>query len=57
MENSFSWLSSFDPTENNYQVEDTKCTTCGGKDFEYHREGDFRDVIYIEVCKNCKSKK
>jgi hypothetical protein len=57
MENSFSWLSSFDPTENNYQVEDTKCTTCGGKDFEHHREGDFRDVIYIEVCKNCKSKK
>lgn len=48
----------FDPTEKNHSLKlnDLKiCKECLSRDFETHREGDFRDVLYVEVCKNCKT--
>ena len=48
----------FDPTESNHFIDDGKhCKECGCKDFETYKEGDFRDITYVEVCKNCKTVK
>ena len=46
----------FDPTERNHSIVDKSCIKCNNKEFEVHREGDFRDIIYFEVCKICNTK-
>jgi hypothetical protein len=56
--NRFYSLLDFDPTESNHFIDDGKhCKECGCKDFETYKEGDFRDITYVEVCKNCKTVK
>lgn len=55
-DNKHSWIG-FDPTDFNHMVIDNCCKKCGSKNFEVHKQGDFRETIYVEVCKNCGTKK
>lgn len=49
----------FDPTDVNVSVKDTgsqSCADCGSKNFDEFKEGDFRDIRFVKVCKDCGKK-
>jgi hypothetical protein len=55
MENTY--LLGYDPTDYNHQSKTHECEKCGGKNFEINKQGDFRETIYVEICKQCGNKK
>lgn len=48
------WIGSFDPTDNNCAIYNKQCPECGGREFETHKEGDFRSILYVDICKDCR---
>ena len=50
-------INGFDPTYVNVDItRNNECPNCGSKDFDEFKEGDFREVTFVKLCKNCKHK-